>query len=95
MAGEKKESEEGTRTLVEERAMVQFFKIVWFSRPLKFGLEAVSLVQLIRFLMVELTYSDLNFRFNISVIFMTNYSFSERRRTHQQRGALGDRLYKF
>jgi hypothetical protein len=31
----------------------------------------------------------------MSVIFITNYSFSERRRTHQQRGALGDRLYKF
>jgi hypothetical protein len=33
----------------------------------------VSLVQLVRFLVVELTHPDLNPRFDISIIFMTNY----------------------
>jgi hypothetical protein len=40
----------------------------------------VELVQLVRFLVVELIHSDLNPRFNMYVIFTTNYSFSQRRR---------------
>jgi hypothetical protein len=33
----------------------------------------VDLVQPIRFLMVELIHSDLNFRFDMCIVFMTNY----------------------
>jgi hypothetical protein len=40
----------------------------------------VFLGQLVRFLVVELTYLDLNPRFDMDVVFMTNYSFSGRRR---------------
>jgi hypothetical protein len=36
----------------------------------------VSLVQLVRFLVVKLTHLDLNYRFDMSVVFTTNYSFS-------------------
>jgi hypothetical protein len=37
----------------------------------------LGIVQLVRFLVVvELTYADLNPRFNIGVIFTVNYSFS-------------------
>jgi hypothetical protein len=54
----------------------------------------VGLVQLIRFLVVELTHPDSNPIFDMCVVFMTNYSFSERRRPCRQRGALGDRLHK-
>jgi hypothetical protein len=43
---------------------------------------------------VELIHTGLNSKFDMSVTFMANYSFSERRRPHQQRYALGDRLYK-
>jgi hypothetical protein len=43
-------------------------------------LSGVSLVQLIRFIAVELTHPGLNSRFDMSVAFTTNYSFSERRR---------------
>jgi hypothetical protein len=50
----------------------------------------VGLAQLVRFLVVELTHLGLNPRFNMGVTFMTNYSFSGRRRPRQQRGALGD-----
>jgi hypothetical protein len=35
----------------------------------------VDLAQLIRFLMVELTHSILNPKFNMGVVFMANYSF--------------------
>jgi hypothetical protein len=38
----------------------------------------VGLAQLIRFLVVELNYSDSNSIFDMSVIFITNYSFSRR-----------------
>jgi hypothetical protein len=38
----------------------------------------VQLVRLVRFLVVELIYLYLNSRFNISIIFMANYFFSER-----------------
>jgi hypothetical protein len=54
----------------------------------------VSLVQLVRFLVVEITHPDSNSRFNMRVVFMTNYSFSGRQRLHQQRDALGDRLHE-
>jgi hypothetical protein len=40
--------------------------------------DRVSLAQLIRFLMIKLIHSGLNPRFDISVIFTTNYSFSWR-----------------
>jgi hypothetical protein len=36
----------------------------------------VGLTQLIRFLVVGLTHSDSNHRFDMSVVFMTNYSLS-------------------
>jgi hypothetical protein len=50
------------------------------------------LVQLVRFLVVELTHSGSNLRFKICVIFMTNYFFSGRQRPYRQRGDLDDRL---
>jgi hypothetical protein len=34
------------------------------------------ITQLVRFLVVELTYPDLNFRFNMSIVFTANYFFS-------------------
>jgi hypothetical protein len=43
---------------------------------------------------VELTHTDLNPRFDISVVFIANYSFSGRRRPRRQRVALGDRLHE-
>jgi hypothetical protein len=39
----------------------------------------VGLAQLVRFLVVELTHLDLNPKFNIVVVFTTNYFFSRRR----------------
>jgi hypothetical protein len=54
----------------------------------------VGLVQLIIFLLVELTYSGSNFRFDMSVIFTANYSFSGRQCLCRQRGALDDQLYE-
>jgi hypothetical protein len=55
----------------------------------------VGLAQLVKLLVVELTQSDLNHRFDMSVTFMANYSFSGKRRLRRQRGALGDRLREF
>jgi hypothetical protein len=52
----------------------------------------VGLVQLIRFLVIELTHPDSNLKFSMNIAFTTNYFFSERRRLRQQRDALGDRL---
>jgi hypothetical protein len=40
----------------------------------------VCLVQLVRFLIVKQIYLDLNFKFDINVVFMANYFFSGRRR---------------
>jgi hypothetical protein len=37
----------------------------------------VGLAQLVRSLVLELIYIGLNLRFNMSVIFMTNYFFTE------------------
>jgi hypothetical protein len=50
----------------------------------------VDLVQLIRFSVVELIHLGSNLRFDRCVTFMTNYSFSGRRRLHRQRAAFGD-----
>jgi hypothetical protein len=47
-----------------------------------------------RFLVVELTHSCSNLRFNMSIAFMANYSFSGRRRPRRQRNDLGDRLHE-
>jgi hypothetical protein len=44
------------------------------------GNIAECLVQLIRFLVVKLTHPGLNPKFNMSVAFTANYSFSGRRR---------------
>jgi hypothetical protein len=44
----------------------------------------VDLTQLVRFLIVKLIYLDLNLKFDMSVIFTINYSFSERRRPRRQ-----------
>jgi hypothetical protein len=52
----------------------------------------VSLAQLVRFLVVELTHPGSNPRFDMGVAFITNYSFSGRRRPRRQRDTLGDRL---
>jgi hypothetical protein len=42
----------------------------------KYLFYRVGLAQLIRFLVVQLTYSGANPKFDIDVTFMTNYSFS-------------------
>jgi hypothetical protein len=63
-----------------------------YSKLKIMGPSRVRLVQLIRFLVTELTHSGSNPRFDICVTFMINYSFSGRRRPHRQRGALGDQL---
>jgi hypothetical protein len=44
----------------------------------------VGLAQLVRFLVVELTHSGLNPKFDMCVVFMSNYSFSKRRRLRRQ-----------
>jgi hypothetical protein len=49
---------------------------------------------MIRFLVMNLTHPDLNSIFDISVIFITNYSFKERQRLHQQRYTLDDLNFK-
>jgi hypothetical protein len=45
----------------------------------KIYIQSQSL-QLVRFLVLELTHLDLNPRFDMSVVFTTNYSFSGMRR---------------
>jgi hypothetical protein len=45
----------------------------------------VSLLQLVRFLVVKLTHSYLNHKFDMSVIFTANYFFGGRRHLHRQR----------
>jgi hypothetical protein len=42
-----------------------------------------SMTQLVRFLSVELIHPVLNLRFDMCVVFTTNYSFSMRRRLHR------------
>jgi hypothetical protein len=54
----------------------------------------VGLAQLVRFIVVKLIHLGSNTRFDMSVTFMANYSFSERRRPRRQRDTLGDRLHK-
>jgi hypothetical protein len=53
---------------------------------------SVGLVQLIRFLVVELIHLNSNLRFDMVVVFMANYSFSGRRYPHRQQCALDDRF---
>jgi hypothetical protein len=53
-------------------------------------MRIVSLAQLIRFIVVELTHPGSNPRFYMRVIFTVNYYFSERRCPRRQRYALGD-----
>jgi hypothetical protein len=53
--------------MVSSRSVIIYF----------FKNSRVSLAQLVRFLMVELTYLGLNLKFDMNVIFMVNYSFSE------------------
>jgi hypothetical protein len=59
--------------------------IIFFS-------SRVSLAQLVRFLEVELIYQGLNPIFNMGVVFISNYSFSGRRRPRRHQGVLGDQL---
>jgi hypothetical protein len=47
-----------------------------------------------RFLVVKLTHPGSNPSFDIDVVFMTNYSFSGRRRLRRQRDTLGDRFHE-
>jgi hypothetical protein len=54
----------------------------------------VGLVQLVKFLVVELIHSCLNHKFDMSVAFTANYFFSRRRHFHQQRDAFDDRFYE-
>jgi hypothetical protein len=53
-------------------------------------LSGSGLAQLFRFLVMKLNYPDSNSRFDMCVIFMTNYSFSRMRHFYLQRVALGD-----
>jgi hypothetical protein len=41
------------------------------------------IVQLVKFLVLELTHPDLNPKFDMCVVFTVNYSFSGGRRLHQ------------
>jgi hypothetical protein len=54
----------------------------------------VGLAQLVKFQVVKLIHTGSNFRFDMSVVFTSNYFFSGRRRLRQQRDALGDRLHE-
>jgi hypothetical protein len=63
--------------------------------PVNIFWSRVGLAQLIRFLVVELIHTDSNTKFDMSVIFMTNYSFSGRRVLRRQRDDLSDRLCEF
>jgi hypothetical protein len=47
-------------------------------------IRRVDLAKVVRFLMVILTNSGLNTRFDMSAIFLANYSFSGRRRLRRQ-----------
>jgi hypothetical protein len=52
----------------------------------------VRLGEVIRFLVLKLIHQDSNHRFNIDVVFMTNYFVSVKQRPHRQRCVLDDRL---
>jgi hypothetical protein len=62
----------------------------------------VGLAQLVRLLVVKLTHSCSNSRFDIGVVFMVNYSvaftinysFSERRRSRRRQDVISDRFNK-
>jgi hypothetical protein len=49
----------------------------------KDGIGMLGLTQLVIFLVIKLIHLGLNLRFDIGVVFMSNYFFSERRRPHQ------------
>jgi hypothetical protein len=53
-----------------------------------------GLVQLIRFLVVELNHLDLNSKFDMSVAFTANYTFSGRQCSCRQQCTFGDRLHE-
>jgi hypothetical protein len=57
---------------------------------IKNSTSKLGLTQLVRFLVVKLTYLDSNFRFGMCVVFTINYSFSDSRRLHRQRNVLID-----
>jgi hypothetical protein len=74
---------------------VQYKFLVWNNNKTKTeGVSRVGLAQLVRFIVVELIHLGSNTRFDMSVAFMTNYSFSERRRPCRQWYTLGDRLHE-
>ena len=66
--------------------------VLLFLATEKIYRSRVDLAQLVRFLVVKLTHPGLNPRFDMSVAFTANYSFSGRRRLRRQGDALGDRL---
>jgi hypothetical protein len=47
-------------------------------RGRKIKSDQIKYTQLVRFIVVELTYSSLNIKFGICIIFTTNYFFSGR-----------------
>jgi hypothetical protein len=55
-----------------------FFEVSPIFLPRKNFFRRVGLAQLVRFLVVKLTYTGSNLRFDMSVVFMINYSFSGR-----------------
>jgi hypothetical protein len=52
--------------------------------------NVLGLVQLIRFLVVKLIQLSSNTRFDICVVFMTNYFFSDKRSPRRQRDTFDD-----
>jgi hypothetical protein len=46
--------------------------------------KMLGLAQLVRFIVLELTHTGLNHRFDMGIIFMVNYSFSGTRRPYRQ-----------
>jgi hypothetical protein len=55
-----------------------------FKSQIYLALGRVGIAQLVRFLVVEQTHPGPNPRFSMDVAFMTNYSFSGKRRPHRQ-----------
>jgi hypothetical protein len=70
-------------------------RIKWLFTLCERNTGRVGLSQLVRLLVVELTHPVLNTTFDICVVFMANYSFSESRRIRRQRVALDDRVREF
>jgi hypothetical protein len=76
----------------DRECLVQHYddEVVTLSGEARIKIKGLD--QLVRFLVVELIHPDLNSRFDICVVFITNYFFSERRCPRRQRDVLGDRL---